>query len=230
MTQKIRLKKSEEGGLGDQAYAALKTALLAGRYAPGEKLVLRTVAEALDISLTPVRDAINRLIAEKILDRGGIGQGGGATVPLIDASQFNQLMIVRASLEPLATSVAAGIASAKALDDIEQHLQDMKNSVEKNRLDRYLDAHHRFHFSIYKAAQMPIILEMIESAWLRCGPTLTLALPEYIPSLKRYPFHLAALKALRKKNPEQAAAAIRADIESARTDIVAMLATDAAIR
>src|SRR3954452_1517729 len=97
-----RLKSVEHGPLWDRAYVSLKSALLAGRLAPGERLVLRKVADDLGISLTPVRDAVNRLVAEKVLEHGGLGPAGGAVVPLLNADQFSQLMTVRSSLEPMA--------------------------------------------------------------------------------------------------------------------------------
>src|SRR5688500_18343096 len=99
-----RLKPVERSTLWDGAYASLKSALLAGRLAPGERLVLRKVADDLGISLTPVRDAVNRLIAEKVLERGSVGPAGGAIVPLLTADQFSQLMTVRSSLEPMAAA------------------------------------------------------------------------------------------------------------------------------
>ena len=213
----------ERDTLWDRAYVALKSALLAGRFAPGERVVLRQVADDLGISLTPVRDAVNRLIAERILERGGVGQGGGATVPLLNADQFGQLMTVRSSLEPLAAAAAAARATPEQLDEVEAFLVEMKRSVKENRTEQYLEAHYRFHFGIYAVCKMPIVLEIIESAWLRCGPTLTLALPEYIPGLKRYASHVATLSALRRGDGERAAVAIRADIDSARKDIVALL-------
>lgn len=213
----------ERDTLWDRAYVALKSALLAGRFAPGERVVLRQVADDLGISLTPVRDAVNRLIAERILERGGVGQGGGATVPLLNADQFGQLMTVRSSLEPLAAAAAAARATPEQLDEVEAFLVEMKRSVKENRTEQYLEAHYRFHFGIYAVCKMPIVLEIIESAWLRCGPTLTLALPEYIPGLKRYASHVATLSALRRGDGERAAVAIRADIDSARKDIGALL-------
>lgn len=223
MTSLPRLDTLQRDTLWDRAYRALKSALLEGRFAPGERIVLREVADDLGISLTPVRDAVNRLTAEKILDRGGVGNGGGATVPLLNTDQFNQLMTVRSSLEPVATAAAARLATAGQLDAIEASLIAMKRSVSEKRLGQYLAEHHRFHFGIYAICKMPIVQEIIESAWLRCGPTLTLALPEYIPGLKRYTFHVAALTALRDGDAERAAAAIRDDIESARNDICALL-------
>lgn len=218
-----RLKSIRRSTLWDGAYAALKSALLAGRYVPGERVVLRQVADDLGISLTPVRDAVNRLIAEKVLERGGLGPAGAAIVPLLNADQFNQLMTVRSSLEPMAAAAAAAHATPAQVDAVEAFLVEMKRSVKENRTEQYLDAHYHFHFGIYAMCKMPIVEEIIESAWLRCAPTLTLALPENIPSLKRYPSHVATLTALRRGDGEAVAAAIRADIESARKDIGSML-------
>jgi DNA-binding GntR family transcriptional regulator len=223
MPSLTRLRPLDRDTLWDRAYAALKAALLGGHFAPGERIVLRNVAEDLGISLTPVRDAVNRLIAERILERGSTGHGGGATVVRLDADQFSQLMTVRSSLEAAATAAAAGRARKADLDKIEQSLVEMKRSVEENRVEQYLDAHYRFHFGIYEISGMPILQEIIENAWLRCGPVLTLALPEYIPGLKRYPFHVEALAGLRAGDGARAATAIKADIESAREDICLLL-------
>lgn len=214
---------TERDTLWDRAYAALKADLLAGRLAPGDRVVLRQFADKLGISLTPVRDAVNRLIAEKVLDHGGLGQGGGAIVPLLDADQFNQLMTVRSSLEPAAAAAAAAHATPAGLTAVGAELIEMKRSVKEDRTDQYLQAHHQFHHRIYAMCRMPIVQEIIETAWLRCGPTLTLALPEHIPGLKRYQSHVDTLTALRKGDGAGAAAAIRADIESARKDICALL-------
>jgi DNA-binding GntR family transcriptional regulator len=150
--------------LWDGAYAALRAALLEGRFAPGQRIVLRDVADQLGISLTPVRDAVNRLIAERVLERGSVGHGGGATVPLLSADQFNQLMAVRASLEPLATAAAVLHATPAALDAVEAALVEMKRTVSEHRQERYLEAHYRFHFGLYALCRMPIVLEIIESA------------------------------------------------------------------
>lgn len=218
-----RLKVIERETLWDRAYLALRSALLAGRFEPGDRVVLREVADELGISLTPVRDAVNRLIAEKILARGGVGPGGGATVPLLDANQFSQLMTIRSSLEPVAAAAAAAYATPAELDAVEACLVAMRRSVKEKRTPAYLSAHYQFHFSIYRMCRMPIIEEIIESAWLRCAPTLTLALPEYVPGLRRFPSHVATLDALRSHDGEAAAAAIRGDIESARKDICALL-------
>lgn len=220
---KVGLKLINKDTLWDKAYLSLRSALLAGKFVPGERIILRKVAQDLGISLTPVRDAINRLAAENVLERGGVGQGGGAAVPLLTSSEFDQLMTIRSSLEPLAAETAAKNASKAEINEISKLLDEMRDLAETGNLASYLDAHYKFHFGIYKLAKQPILIQAIEGAWLRCGPTLNLALPEYKPGQKRHKHHLAALTALKKGDGVAVARAIRADIESARLDICSLL-------
>ena len=207
--------------LWDGAYGSLRSALMGGKLAPGQRIVLREMADQLGMSLTPVRDAVNRLVAEGALERGNVGAGGGATVPQLDSDQFAQLMLVRGSLEPVATAAAVPFATPAKLDAIETDLREMKIALGERRIGGYFEAHYRFHFGIYVLCRMPILLEIIETAWLRCAPTLTL--PSYTPGLKRYPLHVAALQALRDGNGAAAADAIRADIDSAGAELCPLL-------
>lgn len=218
-----RLDSIEHSTLWDRAYSSLRAAVLAGRFAPGERVVLRKVADDLGISLTPVRDAVNRLIAERVLERGGLGPAGAAVVPLLTPEQFDQLMIIRSSLEPIAAAAAALRASTTEIDVVEGFLKEMKVSVKENRIQCYLEAHYRFHFGLYALSGMPLVQEIIEDAWLRCAPTLTLSLPEHVPSLKRFKWHLETIAALRERDSEKAAGAVRTDIESARHDLGLLL-------
>lgn len=220
---KSGLKQINKDTLWDKAYFSLKSALLAGKFAPGERIILRKVAQDLGISLTPVRDAINRLAAENVLERGGVGQGGGASVPLLNAHEFDQLMSIRSSLEPLAAEAAANNATKTEISEISKLLDQMRDLANAGNLASYLDAHYKFHFGIYKLADQSILLQAIEGAWLRCGPTLNLALPAYKPGQKRHKYHLAALNALKKGDGIGVARAIRADIDSARSDICNLL-------
>ena len=220
---KSGLKQINKDTLWDKAYFSLRSALLAGKFVPGERIILRKVALDLGISLTPVRDAINRLAAENVLERGGVGQGGGASVPLLNAHEFDQLMSIRRSLEPLAAEAAAKNITKSEISEISNLLAQMTDLAESRNLASYLDAHYKFHFGIYKLANQSILLQAIEGAWLRCGPTLNLALPAYKPGQKRHKHHLAALNALKKGDGIGVARAIRADIDSARSDICNLL-------
>ena len=135
------LKLINKDTLWDKAYLSLRSALLAGKFVPGERIILRKVAQDLGISLTPVRDAINRLAAENVLERGGVGQGGGASVPLLNANEFDQLMSIRSSLEPLAAEAAAKNATKAEITEIAKLLTHMRKLAETGNLASYLDAH-----------------------------------------------------------------------------------------
>ncbi|VGO11357.1 Transcriptional regulator, GntR family [plant metagenome] len=222
-----RLKPIDRQTLWDRAYAELRNALLAGRFAPGERILLREIAAELGISLTPVRDAVNHLIAERVLERGSGGQGGGATVPLLGAEQFRQLTIIRADIESRAALEAALHATDDDVARLSGCLEGMRTMIEQEsgaeRRQGYLDLHRQFHFGIYALADLPVIHDIIENLWLRCGPMLTAVLPEYVPYLKRADHHEVALRALANRDGEGVAAAIRRDITEAGTYIHLLL-------
>jgi len=54
--------------LGDRTYAQLSELLVSGRLAPGDRLSLRGAAEALGVSMMPVREAVSRLVADGALE------------------------------------------------------------------------------------------------------------------------------------------------------------------
>ena len=76
------LKRIEREPLWDLAHAQLRDALLAGRFAPGTVLTLRALAESFGTSITPVRDAVTRLVAQGVLQQG---PRNSAIVPQSDA-------------------------------------------------------------------------------------------------------------------------------------------------
>ncbi len=218
----LELHAVEKSTLFDKAYAALKAALLSGRLAPGDKVVLRDVSERLGISLTPVRDAVNRLITERLLERGGLGPGGAAIVPLLHPDEFNQLMTLRSSVEPLLASAAAEAATRKQADEVEDRLNAMKRAVDAGDGEGYRDAHYQFHFSMYGICRLAVLQEVVEGAWLRCGPIFALSLPQQ-PAMERYEHryehHVNVVDALRTNDGPSAAKAVRDDIESGRIEM-----------
>ncbi|MVW71212.1 GntR family transcriptional regulator [Bordetella sp. 15P40C-2] len=217
------LKQIEKVTLWDRAYAELRSALLAGRFAPGQRILLREVAGALGISLTPVRDAVNHLIAERVLERGTGGQGGGAIVPEIDPDHFRQLTLMRTELESRAAFEAAANVTPQAIASLRDALAQMTGHMQRERRDDYLEMHRRFHFGIYALADMPLLQDTIETLWLRCGPVLNVVLPEYVPYLKKTDYHAAALDALSRQDAQAVAEAIRRDIADAGEYIYQLL-------
>ncbi len=224
------MKQVERMPLWDQAYAEIRRALLAGRFEPGQRILLRDTAEELGISLTPVRDAVNRLIAEHVLERGSPGQGGGAVVPQISLPRFEELLTIRCDLEARAAWCAAQRATKDDVRCLGRQLDRMRALIRSPRLDGYLDLHRAFHFGVYRASQMPILQGLIENVWLRCGPVLNYVLPDYVLTLKGTDLHAIALDALARGDADGAADAIRRDIREAGAYLVGLVDGDGLIK
>src|SRR5262245_47173556 len=102
--QRRALTPIEREPLWDLAHTQLREALLAGRFEPGAILSLRSLAEDFGTSITPVRDAVTRLIAQGVLQ---LGPRNAAIVPSLTASELRHLTIVRCALEGRAAREAA---------------------------------------------------------------------------------------------------------------------------
>lgn len=195
--------------LGDAAYRQLKERIIRGVYGPGHKLTVRAVAQDLDVSTTPARDAINRLTSE-----GALVYTGPKTVvvPVLDAAALREITLTRLALEGLASEQAA---QRGALDDVEKlkSLQKLINSALDER--RYAEAlwHNKeFHFAIYRLSALPHLVSMIESLWLRIGPSLHNLYPEFAEEKYGVRNHELAIEALEERDGVSLRAAMENDI------------------
>lgn len=221
----LALTRLDKLTLWDRAYMELRRALLSGRFRPGQRILLREVAQELGISLTPVRDAVNHLVAERVLDRGPGGQKGGASVPKLTSEQFQQLTAMRVDLESRLAQAAARNLTPEGVDELASLVDQMAANIDGKNKNLYLDLHRRFHFTLYDAAEMPLIRDTTETLWLRCGPALNAVLEDYVPNLKRNDYHRATVEALREGDMSKVVQCIRQDIQEAGVYIDQQLRT-----
>jgi DNA-binding GntR family transcriptional regulator len=226
MSDPAILGKLESERLWDQAFEKLRDAIYAGRFEPGSVLSLRRLAETFGTSITPVRDAVSRLISLGVLERGA---RNAAIVPYVTGDALEQLTIVRCQLEGLAAEEAARRGGEAAAEDLAEHLRRMKALVADDTLTTYLDVHRDFHFKIYALAGNPILSTLIETLWLRFGPVLALVVPVYVKRLKT-DHHATVVEAIRHKDSAQAKTAIIADIREAAAYLKGLAGDDGTIR
>lgn len=195
--------------LGDLAYEALRDKLMAGGFQPGQKLTVRAVAEALGVSTTPARDALNRLIAD-----GNLVNEGPKTVvvPYLDQRTIDEVTAIRLSLEGLAADRAAGHLSEADLIHLEELQAQINAGLNSAEYTAVLDANRQFHFLIYERSGMPRLVAMIESLWLRIGPSLNALYPDFATNRKGVSNHLRVMTALKANHGAEARAAIEQDI------------------
>src|ERR1700749_2589424 len=131
-------RRIESEPLHDLAHSQLREALLAGRFEPGASLTLRALAESFGVSITPVRDAVTRLVAQGVLQ---LGPRNSAIVPHLTASELKHFTVVRCALEGRAAREAANNADRKACKRLESRLATMRALIRDRQLDSYLDHH-----------------------------------------------------------------------------------------
>lgn len=202
------------GTIGVSVYAHLRTALMLGEYAPGEKIVVSSVAKALGVSPMPVRQALSRLVVAGGLE---MSPNRSVRVPNLSAREIMQTRQLRMMLEAEAASVAAQVMDAATLARLEALQVGIAAARARHRAADVLRLNSEFHLLINAAAQNPVLLDLIGTLWLRSGPSMRL-IPEAAlgPVLYAEPDpHIALLSALRKRDLTAARAAILADFAPA---------------
>lgn len=207
--------------LGERVTGELRELLISGRLAPGEKLSLRRVAEALGVSMMPVREAVSRLAADKALE---VLPGRAVRVPMLTLAQFRELTRIRLVLEGFAMEEAAKVASDQQVETVARYEAAFRAAAKADPTDSAaaVAANRHLHFAVYEAAGMPSLIEMIERLWLKAGPVLNLDMrhePRRLDGGSAVQAHAALVAALRRHDPAAARAALEEDIRAAAEHI-----------
>ncbi len=213
-----RLSRLEAVTLRENVYRELKRTLMAGGFLPGETLTIRSLAEALGTSTMPVREALQRLVAERGLV---ILPNRSVQVPVLTKESFEDLTRVRLELEGFAAELAASRITQAEMDELARALRQMEMADEAEDGDDFSRGNQRFHFIIYRASRSEHLVPIIESMWLRIGPFLGFPLRTKGPLRKLAELmqdqqhHQAAIAAFRARDGAAARKAIRGDLTEA---------------
>lgn len=193
--------------LRENAYFALRDAFTRGAFAPGDVLSLRTLAEQLGVSMTPVREAVRRLVAE-----GALVDTPSRTlmVPAFDARRAADLMAARLALEHLILDQAMDRIDPQGIDQLDAILSRAKDGP-----DHLPDlvANHDFHLTLYRFSGSEVLLPLIEALWLQYGAYLNLIINRpQAGQIAEHAHHHEIVAALRAGDRPAAHAALQADI------------------
>ncbi len=146
--QPIQRRKS----LYEQVYSALRAGILTGDFTPGSRLIETQLTEWLNVSRTPLREALRQLQKEGLV----IADTNGLRVATISAVDAMELYDCRLVLEKLAVIGACKQASPKQLKALEQYViqaeaKDPQNANVKALL-QLLDLDYQFHHAIAESS------------------------------------------------------------------------------
>lgn len=149
-------------------YERLRDAILFGELVPGQAVTIKGLTQQIGAGMTPVREAIRRLLSEGALQ--GLGNRR-VVVPSLDACQLADLRFARLAIEPELARRAVLSNDTSLLDDLRAIDMLLDGAIASGSVTDYLQQNYRFHFRIYHAAGAPILHDLAASLWLRSGPS-----------------------------------------------------------
>lgn len=219
MPQKMKPIRQYRTTLADQAYQRLSDVMLSGAAAPGSRLVMDDIAEQLQISRTPVRDALLRLEHDGIVEHAG---RRGYIVRELDSVDFNQIYQAREAVECYAAASVADLGAGR--DAAIAHISKVIESVADTDLTDVratYEANLRVHRVFVEVLDNPRLLELFDAQW-KSAPGMSM-FAFYMQSKKRHisiaKRHRPLIAALRKGSKTAFDAMqehIRAGLEASR--------------
>lgn len=212
--------------LADALAAELRSAILRGDVPPGTKLRLDDLRARFGVSLSPLREALSRLAAERVVTAES---QRGYRVPEVSFEGLAEVNAIRCHLEPyaLAESIRRGgddweeklVAVFHRLTKFEQH--------RTSRVEDWEAAHREFHGALIGACGMPLLLQF-------CGVLHDLSDRYRRHFLAKYPLdrdvhaeHRGIFDAALGREAEKASALLRQHVERTGTNILQVMQRDA---
>lgn len=212
-----RITSSAELPISQRAYLAVKEAILNGDLPPGSRLVELALADDLGMSRTPVREALNRLLAEEL---AVVDPMRGMIVKPFDAREVEDFYTLREVLDGLAAKLAAQRISQDQIIRLGALVERMELATEKGDEKALVHANVLFHETIFDASanQRLLSLGRTLSDFVRRLSSVAFSDPERDREVARE--HRAILDALESRDPEQAERCAREHMAHARSHYV----------
>ena len=192
----------------DRLYRVLRAQVMHGEIAPGQALTLRGIAQQFDVSITPVREALQRLVAEGALT---LTSSGRVFTPELTPERIEELAAIRAMLEPEMASRALPRAHFALIDRLAAINALNAEAVARQDAVAYVRTNLEFHRTLYLRAQAPAMLAICETVWLQLGPTMR-ALYARLRRNEPPAHHRHILAALRAGDEPGLRLAVRTDV------------------
>ena len=203
---------------GQGAYARLLGDIRSGALMPGARLTETEIAERLNVSRTPVREAIRRLEADGLVAHM---PRAGAVVRRLDHSEIMELYEMRTVLEGTAARLAARAASEVEIDELAAI--DAEMAAAEGDGAALFELNTQFHRTLIRAARNRFLVRSVEAVHttlLILGPS-TLARPERARAAVAE--HEAVVAALRRRDGKAAEKKMRAHMVAAQRTRLRML-------
>ena len=207
--------------LAEKAYDTLHTAIVTGALRPGARLPIEELAEHLEMSPMPIREAVRRLDAVGLVENV---PHRGARVKDLSVTDLAEVYEVRLSLETTAIRRAAERFSDGQLEQARVSLA-MLEAMADDASVATSEAHARFHFALYEAAESVWLLRVIRPVW-QVSERYALEWPHARRLAERAAEHREMLAACEAHDPDRAAIALRDHLATTANSLAAAMESE----
>lgn len=192
----------------DRVYRTLRSRIMYGDIAPGQSMTLRGIGEEFEVSMTPAREAMRRLVAEGALS---MSSSGRVSTPELSSERIEELAALRALIEVELASRALPRAHMALIERLQMINTSIAEQIARQDAVGYIRTNLEFHRTLYLRAQAPAMLAMAEQVWLQLGPTMR-ALYGRLRRKELPHFHRLIVAALKAGDEPGLRIAVRSDV------------------
>lgn len=205
-----RPREAPTGSLADEAYRHVRREILAGRMREGDVVAEGGVAEQLGISKTPVRQALQSLRREGLLE---VGPRRQLIVRGISEEHRREVHDVREALESLVVRRACVEMAVEDIDYLRLLLMRQKRAVDAGDEEAFIELDEEFHLYMAEASGLPLVERFLNQlrGFVRVMRLGTTRSPGHLEAV--YDEHLAILDAIEARKPARAAKALREHLD-----------------
>lgn len=152
----------DQGSSVDRVHGAIRERILSGEYRPGSRLILSRLADDHGVSFIPVREALRRLEAEKLVK---VERNRGARVAELSLADMRDIYETRLVLEEHALRAAIALHAGGPFEDAGRALKAMAEQFEEGDERAAYASHERFHLSLYESSGSMWTVHLVEQLW-----------------------------------------------------------------
>jgi len=214
MTPRSALSPVGRETLHDRVYAELRRSLIHGMFDAGASLRMQELAETLQTSTMPVREALGRLVSEQALESM---PNRTVRVPLITREKLDDLARARCLIEGELVALALPKLTPDDFGKLRNLTRDCEAAFtgdDPDKPHRTSELNHAFHFHIYRAARSAVLIPVVESLWLQSGPYVRAAaqIHDELRDMSGTHHHWALIEALERGDRAQSVKSLKNDI------------------
>jgi len=155
--------EADRMSLVDKAIIALRSLIMSGELAPAARVAEVALSERLGISRTPIRQAMDRLTSEGLLERietGGCRVASFSITDIMDAIEIRG--VIEGTAARMAAERGADEADLRACDELLARIDTALSRPEEIDFEAYVALNAQFHHQLSALAQSPLILREVE--------------------------------------------------------------------